>query len=165
MPARNDVTDVNGATEATTRRRVLPPVYFWSSVAGSVALHLLVPAVQVAPSPYRWLGLPALLAGTWIVLWTDRLFTRRQTTVKPYEAPSTLLVEGPFRVSRNPMYVGMVVALLGLATVLGSATAYLPAAAFWLVMDRVFVPAEEQILARTLGPEFLRYRRAVRRWV
>ncbi len=95
----------------------------------------------------------------------DREFKRHQTTVKPFEPSSSLITTFPFSISRNPMYLGLSAMLLGIALLLGSVTALLPAAAFAVLMDRRFIRVEERMLAERFGDEWLHYRTRVRRWL
>jgi protein-S-isoprenylcysteine O-methyltransferase Ste14 len=76
-----------------------------------------------------------------------------------------MIVEGPFRFSRNPMYLGMILALLGVCVLLGSPGPSPVPVVFYLIMRFVFIPAEERTMEETFGEEFERYRHAVRRWI
>ena len=93
------------------------------------------------------------------------MFKQVQTTVKPHEAPSVLVRDGPFKVSRNPMYLGMLLALLGEAVVLGSLTPFLAPIAFFLAVDTVYVGIEEKLMLEAFGEEYSAYKKKVRRWV
>lgn len=144
---------------------VYPPVYLLASMLLVIGLHLLVPVRQVIRSPYRYLGAIPLAAGFAVVLWAARIFERSETTIKPFETSSTLVVRGPYRVSRNPIYLSMVVALLGVATLAGSIMPFLVVPAFAVLIDRRFIRAEEAHLERTFGPQYDAYRKRVRRWI
>jgi protein-S-isoprenylcysteine O-methyltransferase Ste14 len=85
--------------------------------------------------------------------------------VKPFEQPSALVTNGVFRLSRNPMYVGFVLILGGVAILLGTVSPYVVVAAFAVVMDRRFIRAEEQALHGRFGAEWASYRSRVRRWI
>jgi len=98
-------------------------------------------------------------------LWADRLLKQKGTSVKPFEPTSVLIVDGPFRFSRNPMYLGMVLILAGIALALGTLSPWLVVPVFmWQIMRR-FIVAEEAKLAAAFGNRYIEYRRKVRRWL
>lgn len=95
----------------------------------------------------------------------DSLFKKNRTTVKPQEMPSKLLVSGPFRISRHPMYIGMAAILLGEAVFLGSLIAFVFPLIFVMLMELFFIPKEEENLECAFGREYVDYKRRVRRWI
>jgi protein-S-isoprenylcysteine O-methyltransferase Ste14 len=148
-----------------TRGRALPPRYFWLSALAMVCLHYAHPLERIIGYPYNLLGLLPVLVGLYVNTWCSSHFKRIGTAVKPFEQSTTLVVEGPFRYSRHPMYVGMVVALLGLLVILGSITPLIVIPGFvWLVNRRFLLP-EERALEERFGEEYLRYKENVRRWI
>lgn len=94
-------------------------------------------------------------------------FRRAGTTVNPLQpaAASRLVVSGIYRRTRNPMYLGMLLVLLGWGMFLTNALAFLAAAAFIPLMNRLQIGPEERILAATFGPAFTVYQSTVRRWL
>ena len=146
------------------RRPVLPPIYFLLTMVLMVSLHVLVPVQQIIPSRLRYVGVAPLVAGLFLNMWAAKLFGRARTTIKPFQQSSALVVQGPYRLSRNPMYLGMVVALIGVGVLLGSVTPWAVIPAFALVIDRRFIRAEETELGRTFGSAYTAYRATVRRW-
>ncbi len=115
--------------------------------------------------PAALLGILPLLLGVLINVLADKQFHLNQTTVKPFERSSTLVTSFPFSVSRNPMYVGITLMLLGVAMLLGTVTSFVPVLAFPVLMDRLFVRMEESMLAEAFGVEWERYDSSVRRWL
>ena len=145
--------------------RVLPPVYFLLAVILMVCLHLVIPAAHIVPPQALYLGAVPLLAGFALTAWAARLFYRLGTSIKPFQPSSVLVLQGPYRLSRNPMYLGMVFALLGLGVLLGSLTpiAVVPLFA-WFIQSR-FIRREEEMLERTFGAAYTEYKGTVRRWL
>lgn len=144
--------------------RFKPPTYFLLSLLLALGLHFLFPVVRVVRSPVRYGGIVLIAAGIWVNIWADSLFKKRNTAVEPFEESSALVLEGPYRVSRHPMYLGMTAVLIGLAILLGSLTAFLVPIVFLLIMEVGFIRHEERDMERTFGEEYVRYRRRVRRW-
>jgi protein-S-isoprenylcysteine O-methyltransferase Ste14 len=148
--------------------RVVPPV--------AAALCVALPMWLVARfSPQLVLDLPgraaaALLlavAGAAVALAGVAEFRRARTTVDPLrpERASALVSSGVFRWTRNPMYLGLALALLGWAAHLAHPLAALGVPAFVTWMTRVQIPREERALEERFGEEFARYRTRVRRWL
>jgi protein-S-isoprenylcysteine O-methyltransferase Ste14 len=146
-------------------RRPLPPTYFLLAVIATLLLHFLVPGAHWIGSPWRYLGLLSIAAGVALNLWADGLFKRHGTEVKPFMDSRTLVAEGPFRFTRNPMYLGGLLILVGLAVALGSTTPFLiTPIVFWLALAH-FIRPEERDLERQFGNRYRDYCRQVRRWL
>lgn len=90
---------------------------------------------------------------------------KNKTTVKPLEKPSVLIQTGPFKISRNPMYLGIAVLLIGAGFILGSVTSFVGVILFVAAMEVVFIPKEEKILQEQFGEEYLKYKKKVGRWI
>ena len=142
-----------------------PPMYLGIAVLLMIGLHKVAPGKQIIPWPVRYLGIVPFAVGLWLVLWVNAIFRRVGTTIKPFEDSSALVTQGPFRVSRNPIYLGMSIALFGVAVLLGSLTPFLVVPLFAALIDARFVRAEEGILTKTFGRQFEDYMRRVRRWL
>lgn len=116
-------------------------------------------------APWSWLATALLIPALGLLLWTLLLFLRHRTTVMPHRAASHLITGGPFRLSRNPIYLSF--ALLHLACALslqsvGMLAALLPVL---YVMDRHVIAAEEAFHARRFGVDWEAFRTRTRRWL
>ena len=147
------------------KRKILPPIYFLGSLVAMGVLHFVVPLYRFWTFPAALFGALPLALGVFLNVMADRQFQRNNTTVKPFERSSALVTSFPFSISRNPMYVGVTLMLFGVAMLLGTATSFVPALAFPVLMDRLFVRAEEAMLAEAFGAEWGEYRASVRRWI
>jgi protein-S-isoprenylcysteine O-methyltransferase Ste14 len=130
-----------------------------------VALHMLFPVRQLIPGWYRFLGGVPLAAGLVLNAWAAGLFDRARTTIKPFEKSSVLVNRGPYRISRNPMYLGMVLGLVGIGVLAGSVTPLLVVPVFACLIDRRFIRAEEAFLQEAFGASYVAYQARVRRWL
>ena len=146
-------------------KKILPPTYFLAAIVIMVAFHFLLPLRKPISFPWRLLGLVPLTAGIILNILADRAFKIIRTTVKPFEKSSTLVTEGVFRVSRHPMYLGMILIVTGIGLLMGSATPWLLVILLAILFDRHFIKTEEQMLEETFGDPFREYRKQVRRWI
>ena len=146
-------------------KRLLPPAYLFASLAIMALLHFFAPVATYIAFPYNLLGGISLVLGIILNLVADAAFKRYRTTVKPFEDSTTLVTDGVFRVSRHPMYLGMVLILLGISIVMGSLTPLIVVVAFGIAMELVFVRTEEKMLADRFGEAWRRYKREVRKWI
>jgi len=107
------------------------------------------------------------LAGVVIAVPAVVSFRRARTTVHPLhpDAASALVTSGIFRFTRNPMYLGLLLLLLGWAVFLASAPALIPAFGFVPLMNRLQIIPEERALAEKFGGDFAGYQARVRRWL
>ncbi len=143
----------------------VPPLYFALAIVLMVALRLLLPIAPLIPWPWSLAGIVAIVAGIGLAIVAERRFRRAGTAGRPFE-PSTALVEdGPFRFSRNPMYVGILLVLAGLFVLLGTLSPLLVIPAFFGLIRTRFVVPEEAHMERHFGERYLDYKRRVRRWL
>lgn len=144
---------------------MMPPTVMMMALAAMVVLHLAMPVARLAEPPATWLGGPFIMVGLALNLWVDALFRRARTTVKPFAEARVLLRRGPFRLSRNPMYLGMVLAALGGAMLMGTLTPFVVVPVLAWVLRRRFIVVEEAMLEDTFGDDYRHYRRQARRWL
>lgn len=145
--------------------RDIPPLWLLGTLLGMAALHAWLPVATVVPSPWSAGGYGLVALGVLLVGWAAGLFRRRHTGIKPF-TPATALVEsGPFRFTRNPMYIGVVGIATGAALAFGTLTPCLLPPALWWVLDRRFVRREEAFLRERFGSAYDRYTENVRRWL
>lgn len=105
------------------------------------------------------------LGGGAVLAWSLVTFRSRATSPEPLSAPAALITEGPFRWSRNPMYVALLCFSLSIAIIAGSAWFFGATAALAAILDRIVIAREEKVMTETFGPAFEAYRTRVRRWV
>ena len=87
--------------------KVLPPVYFLVTVVTMAGLHFLAPIGMILHSPATYLGALLIVIGVAIVVWAFTAFGKVGTPTKPFEESTHLVTRGMYRVTRNPMYLGM----------------------------------------------------------
>ena len=149
----------------TRDRGPLPPVILLISILLQVALHRFVPILRFIPQPWNWLGILVILAGVVIIISPAIDFRRSETTIIPFRESSKLVITGMYRLTRNPMYVGMATILLGIAVVSGSLSPFLVPLVFIPVLNSRVIRHEEAMLEERFGDEYRDYMRKVRRWL
>jgi protein-S-isoprenylcysteine O-methyltransferase Ste14 len=115
--------------------------------------------------PYAYLGIILIILGLTLNLWAVRILSGNQTTIDFDKGPSDLVTNGPFRISRNPIYLSGVMASAGIAIFLGSVITFVFPLMLLLILDRVYIPAEEETLENMFGDEYRTYKHRVRRWL
>jgi protein-S-isoprenylcysteine O-methyltransferase Ste14 len=104
-------------------------------------------------------------AGAAIAGWALMLFRRARTTTVPGQHSRHVVFTGPYRVTRNPMYLGLTLAYVGEAGLLNQLWPILVLPLTLLYLNLVVIPLEESRLVEVFGAEYEEYRRRVRRWL
>jgi protein-S-isoprenylcysteine O-methyltransferase Ste14 len=150
---------------APMRFLLLPPVVLVMFVGLMLGLHWCAPVAIVIPWPLHWAGGVLIVAGLALANWHARLFRRIGTNINTFDDPGKLTTEGFFGRSRNPMYLGMVVCLVGAAVMLGSLSPWVGPVGFFAIANFWYVPLEERAMARMFGLAYAEYQQRVRRWL
>lgn len=146
-------------------KRILPPTYLLIAVMMMAVLGFVFPILRVIPPVWNLLGLVPIALGIIINLLADRFFQQVHTTVKPFECSSALAVGSVYSISRNPMYLGFVLILAGIAVLLRAVSPWAVVIAFVILMQRVFIRVEEGMLAEQFGWLWEGYCKHTPRWV
>jgi protein-S-isoprenylcysteine O-methyltransferase Ste14 len=144
---------------------VPPPVIYLVGLVVGRLLGAGYPLGRI-PDPIRWgLGGALGIAGLGIMLPALRLMRRAETPINPTKPTTRLVRTGPFRATRNPLYLSLLLiyAAIAILTNAISALALLPAVI--VTVDRVVISREEAYLERKFGDEYREYRARVRRWI
>ena len=147
------------------QHRIVPPIYLLAALLAAAGLHYGLPLARIIPDPVRYLGAVLVVAGLALILWAAGLFHRARTPIRPFTHSTTVVTGGPYRFTRNPMYLGMATILLGEALCLGSLTAFVPLPLFVWQIQRKFIVPEEAFLAGLFGERYTGYKAGVRRWL
>lgn len=143
---------------------MLPPGYFALHLVAMLVLHVFLPLGTWNLGASRWWGLPLAALGTFVVLSSVRRF-RDRTTIRPFEESSELVTDGFYRYSRNPMYTGLLLSMLGAFVMLGTGSPGLVIPCFVILVTRRFIVHEERDLEARFGADYRTYRKRVRRWL
>jgi protein-S-isoprenylcysteine O-methyltransferase Ste14 len=142
-----------------------PPLIYLAGLAIGFVLEALLPSASV-PDAVAWpVGVGLILAGLALAASFIAAFRRAHTPVDPYEPTSAIVTTGPYRLSRNPAYVAMALAYVGIAVLSGALWVLVPLLPTLIVIDRGVIAREERYLEHKFGDEYLRYKAGTRRWL
>lgn len=148
------------------RTLILPPAPYASAMLGGWWLDRQLLAMPLdlgaAMIPLGW---SAVVLGLALFAWTMWTFVRHRTTVNPYAGASALCTSGPFRFSRNPIYLGDWFILLGVSLLLGTVWPLLFAPLIWAMLRFGVIRHEEAHLEAKFGADYRAYKTRVRRWI
>lgn len=154
-----------------------PLIYFGGLVAGvtldalsPLALHPAIASLDLIGANAAFgcrlaVGLIFFLGGFGLNLWAVLEFRRMETTALPWGQPSQLVLRGPYQFTRNPMYLGLTLAYVGLAITVGSIWALLLLPAVVTVIVYGVIRREESHLSWRFGDDYEAYKDRVRRWL
>ena len=147
--------------------KIPPPIYALSIALLMWSLNKYIPITHFIDSPWNKVGLGIIIIAGIFDLWSLFLFFKKRTTFNPMKPETTtgLVSTGLYKISRNPMYVGMLIMLFGFAVWLGSVTPFLVLPLFYFVITAMQIKPEERFLFEKFGAEYQTYKDSVRRWL
>ena len=155
----------NGQTKTTSYPKILPPTLMLVAVVLMIAANFLFPMAVIIPDFWRFAGLLPLAFGLAMSYLSEKQFVQKDTTVHPFKESICLVTDGLYRISRNPMYLGMALALVGVGFLLGSLAPFGVVVFFVVWVDTQFIRREEKMLFTQFGQDWLEYKGQVRRWI
>jgi protein-S-isoprenylcysteine O-methyltransferase Ste14 len=145
---------------------VLPPVLVGSTLLVGIGLHYLVWPITLLPVVLaRVLGVSVFIASGLLAHAAQRAMMRAGTNVLPTRPTLALAVDGPYRFTRNPLYLAAIGVALGVALWVDGVIPLLALVPMIVILHWGVVTREEQYLARRFGSEYEAYRARVRRWI
>ena len=147
------------------KRVIYPPTWLLISLIAIFSLNELYPLVRFTSLAGQLAGGLLILIGLVLLVSANGLFVRAGTDVIPFREVSTLVTTGVYRFSRNPMYLGMALVLLGCALTVGAVYALLVPVVFAVIIEVRFIRPEEALLRELFPVEFPVYCAQVRRWI
>lgn len=145
-----------------------PPILMAATFAAGLALDAATGSKLSGHAPFSMTeatGVAIIVLALANDVWCARLLARHGTTIMPHRAVSTLVTEGPFRYSRNPIYVSHVALVFGLGLLLGSPFTLLLTPALAFALTRLAIEPEERHLLKKFGAAYRAYMARTRRWL
>ena len=147
------------------KNKLIPDFYFIILLFLTITTHLLIPIIRIIFFPYNLIGIILIFFGITLTIWANSQLILKQTSTRPYKIPSYFINSGPFKLSRNPIYLGMVLILLGIDVFLGTLVTFIFPMVFVIIMSKLFISLEEKNLENKFGNKYLFYKKHVRRWI
>ncbi len=144
--------------------KILPPHYLLMALVLMIGT-LWLPLPELILAPWHWIGAVLVLDGLFIAGWAARQFSLADTNIIPLSQSSTLVTHGMFSFTRNPMYLGMLSLLIGVAILVNNWLAFLVIPVFYLIIRNLFIAREEKLMRSTFTEEYEAYCEKVRRWI
>jgi protein-S-isoprenylcysteine O-methyltransferase Ste14 len=150
---------------APSSRPIPPPLIMLLGLLLEIALGHWLPLERWLPAAARYAGAPIIAGGVFLALWAALLFRRVHTGLRPFSPATQLVARGPYRFTRNPMYLGMTILLVGVAIMTGALSPFFVPPLFMIVITMLFIRYEEAQMERTFGADFTAFKKKVRRWL
>jgi protein-S-isoprenylcysteine O-methyltransferase Ste14 len=147
--------------------KIPPPLYMLAFSCLMYFLNRYIPILVWLLPPENKIGLVIIFISVMLDLWSLILFFIARTTPNPLTPDKTrsLVTTGLYRISRNPMYLGLLLMLIGWALYLGSVSPLLLLPLFVFTLNKMQIEPEERLLKEKFGEGYIKYQRRVRRWL
>jgi protein-S-isoprenylcysteine O-methyltransferase Ste14 len=145
--------------------KIIPPLVYLAGIVVGAVISIWIPTKIVSSSLAWMLGGILIVCGAVLAGSAIFKFKGAGTTVRPDRAPSTLVVVGPYRITRNPMYLGLALVYVGVAIADQSIWAIILLPVVLTIIQRRAIEPEEAFLERRFGSDYIRYKENVGRWI
>lgn len=146
-------------------KKLLPPTLFIICIAIMVVLWWLFPIMQFVTFPASLVGILPFLVGIGIAKRGSDFFEKKGTNIETFDDPDVLVTDGLYQISRNPMYLGFLIALFGVFILFGCLSTLFGVVIFFAITDRWYIVFEEAAMAKAFGDEYAIYKTKIRRWM
>jgi protein-S-isoprenylcysteine O-methyltransferase Ste14 len=139
-------------------------IFLGGLVVGVVA-NLYFPIPVWPGRSIQFFGIVPLAVGLWLFAWSRATFRSHRTALMPWTPSAVLVQDGPYELSRNPIYLAFALLYLSASLLLNSAFILAFMVLTVVLFDRTQIPREERYLQEKFGEEYFRYKKRVRRWI
>ena len=149
----------------TSIPRIPPPVYFLVGIIVMVLLNSYFPIGRWLHYPWRYLGIAIIVLGFSLSLGSGIYFRRLGTNPRPGTKATLIVTKGPFKYTRNPMYLGLITMLTGTAVLLGTFSPLIVIPVIFIILHTQFVIREEKWMEQWFGEPYLEDKKKTPRWL
>jgi len=149
----------------TSIPRIPPPVCFLVAVIVMIVLHYFAPISRWLNYPWRYVGIVIIALGFSLSLGSGIFFRKLGTNPRPGSKANLLVTKGPFRYTRNPMYLGLITMLIGISILLGTFSSLIPIPILFIILHTQFVLREEKWMEEWFGESYVEYKSKTPRWL
>ena len=145
--------------------KIIPPLVYLAGIVIGFLANIWMP-IKVVPNLVAWaVGGILIFCGAVFTGFALLKFRDVGTTVRPDRAASTLVIADPYKITRNPMYLGLALVYLGIATAGQCVWALILLPVVLIIIQRGAIEPEEAFLEKRFGVDYISYREKVRRWI
>ncbi|MDB2477614.1 isoprenylcysteine carboxylmethyltransferase family protein [Alphaproteobacteria bacterium] len=145
--------------------KIYPPLMVLFGILAQLLIGYVAPVRPILNETWQYIGVGLMLFGFTLIFLVARSFRTNETTIIPDGRPSTLMENGLFAYSRNPIYLSMTIFLLGTALAVGQIWALAIVPVFVLLVRQIWIVKEEESLEAEFGQIYRNYKMRVRRWL
>lgn len=142
-----------------------PPLLLLGAIVVSYLASKVSPGLQLTGAFLSIVGVVLIGVGAALFVWTIQLFKKQKTTLHPRGKPASLITTGPYRISRNPIYLGFLLISAGTAVLFANVLAFVGPVIFLFFINTLVIPFEEGMLTNVFGTSYETYSRKIRRWL
>jgi protein-S-isoprenylcysteine O-methyltransferase Ste14 len=142
-----------------------PPIIYLSGLATGIILHLIKPIPLLTQNISLPIGTTFVFVGILLVTKSFRALRNANTNIDVRKPSMSIVTNGPYRFSRNPIYLAMTILAVGIAVLVNSLWILITLVLVLLVIQFGVIKREEAYLTQKFGEEYLRYKTLVRRWI
>ena len=144
---------------------MFPPLLFGGMLAVGLLLRFLFPTPVLDRLPALLIGGAFVLVGLPMLLMAFRMMIRNRTTIHPAGATTTIVSDGIYAYTRNPMYLALTLMYVGVCVMANAYWGLLLLIPLLMVVQKGIIEREERYLTRKFGDQYLRYKARIRRWI
>jgi protein-S-isoprenylcysteine O-methyltransferase Ste14 len=145
--------------------KIHPPILLLLHLFAVILLNKFLPLFLVFPKILEWIGYVLVLVGLGLAFNAVSRFMRAHTTVDPHGSVNTIVTSGPYRFSRNPIYLGFVCMLIDFPFIFRIYWGLILSPLFIVLMNMLVIQHEEAYLEKKFGDEYTSFKSRVRRWL
>ena len=143
----------------------IPPVWLIGTLLAMWLWSSNIPIFKYGGVASKAFGALLIVGAMALAIYAVQQFQKAETPVHPRRKPTTLLTDGVYATSRNPIYLAMVLTALGAALCFGTLGALIPVAALVWILQDLFIEGEEHHIEKNFGEEWKAYASKTRRWI
>ena len=151
--------------EKNKKMRIKPPHIAITLLLVAWLLDHFFPQFRFIFGAFRYIGILIFIFGLSITFSSFYLFKKNKTPILPGQKPTFMVAAGPYKLTRNPMYLGVALALLGISVYIENLLSLMSPVIFFLIMNYIYIPFEEKLMEQIFGQQYLNYKKKVRRWI
>lgn len=146
-------------------KKVIPPFLFLFCIVLMVFVNGLFPEKKYLQPPFTYFGILLIIIGLIMAIHIKQIFEQIDTEIDTFKRPRKFVDSGLFSISRNPIYLGFTLSLVGVGVLIGNLVSLIGILIFFLITNTWYIPYEEKNMEKEFGDDYKIYKSKVRRWI